>query len=96
VYRGRLIDINVESNKYGVKTENRKLIKVHDCIAFNFEELSSSNQLTMLNFIDEFNEPRITSQQFSMRLIESSFPDNPEFTRTNSIDWTYAIMLGRG
>jgi hypothetical protein len=95
VYRGRLIDILPES-KYGVKTENKRLIRIHDCIAFNIEEISSNNQLVVFNFTDEFNEPRATSEQFSMRLIESSFPDDPEFARTNSIDWTYAITLGRG
>lgn len=95
VYRGKLIDI-IPETKYGIKTENKKLVKIHDCIAFNFEDLSSDNKLTVLNFLDEFNEPRVTSEQFTMRLIESSFPDDPEFTRTNSIDWTYSIILGRG
>ena len=95
VYRGRLIDILPES-KYGVKTENKRLIRIHDCIAFNIEKISSDNQLVVRDFVDEFNEPRVTSEQFSMRLIESSFPDDPEFARTNSIDWTYAITLGRG
>ena len=95
VYRGRLIDITPEE-KYGVKSKNKQLIKIHDCIAFNFEKLSTDNQLVVLNFTDEFNEPRKTAEQFSMRLIESSFPDDPEFTRTNSIDWTYGVLIGRG
>jgi hypothetical protein len=92
-YVGKNIQINPLS-RYGVMSENRRLLTVHDDLFSNFERLSRNNQLLVYKFLDDTLDPVLTQTGFRMDLLDS-IPSRDEIThaRVNSLEMTFGIKI---
>jgi hypothetical protein len=92
-YVGKNVQISPLS-KYGTKSENERLLRVHDHIFCNFKKLSDSNDLTILKFLEDELSPRESSAQFNMLLLDS-IPSRDDVThsRVNALEFTYSIGI---
>jgi hypothetical protein len=94
-YGGRRITIDPLS-RYGVSSANRNILKIHDTVKYNLEELSSRNFLRVFDFRTQNAEPRAMDVGFSLKLLDSSFPTSAAVQRENTVDWTYSVFIDRG
>lgn len=90
-YVGRQIEIK-SNNRFGIESNNRTLLMVHDIIIFNFTELNQMNRLEIFNFPVPDIQPVKSGHTFSMDLLES-VPSRNEIThsRVNAMEFTYSV-----
>ncbi len=94
-YVGRAIDI-IPLNRYGIASENRRLLAVHDDIFHNFQWLSKDNKLRIYKFRDDTLDPIISNIAFTMDLLDSiPSRDEATHTRVNSLEMTFSSKINQ-
>ncbi len=92
-YVGKRIEIK-PFNRYGIQSENRRLLNIHDDLYNNFIKLSRRNGLVILQFRDDTLDPVESAVGFTMDLLDS-IPSRDENThaRVNSLEMTYGLKI---
>jgi hypothetical protein len=93
----RYVGMNVQiipENRFGIVTDNRTLLTLHDLLYYNFEKLSRNNSLIMYTFEHDKLDPNLTQIGFSMELLDS-IPSRDEKThaRVNQFEMTYGVVI---
>ena len=92
-YVGRQIEISA-NNRFGVESNNRILLFVHDLIINNFTKLNQLNKLEIFNFPVPDIEPVKSGHTFTMELLET-VPSRDEVThsRVNAMEFTFSVKF---
>jgi hypothetical protein len=94
-YVGKNVDIK-PLNRYGVTSENRRLLAIHDDIYSNFEEMSRKNELKIYKFRDNNLDPIISDIAFTMDLLDSiPSVDEATHSRVNSLEMTFSSKINQ-
>lgn len=92
-YVGKTVSI-IPTNRYGVMTENGRLLKLHDHLFYNFERLGRSNELIVYKFLDENLDPQLTQIGFTMELLDSiPTADEKTHARVNQFEMTFGVKI---
>lgn len=92
VYRGKIITIEA-SAEFGIRSENRRLLEIHDTVFFNLRSASDSNMILIHNFSRPVADPEPVTYSISISRMESEFDATETFTRANGFRMTLFTAL---